>query len=132
MTSGRSSQPETSTAKFRYICTEVGAGQRTYMTELRTLRARMLVRQADMFTCSVEGCPWSREDSRLGALTVNRGLPPLAYSRPLQGFFPARRRSGSCVISAGPIIRYPRVAACEQYQVRGGDDASEVDDELES
>jgi hypothetical protein len=31
-----------------------------------------------MFTRSVEGCPWSREDSRLGALTVNPGLPSLA------------------------------------------------------
>jgi site-specific DNA recombinase len=44
---------------------------------------------------------------------------------------PARRRSGGWAIAAGPSIRYPRVAACEQYQVRGGDDASEVDDELE-
>ena len=84
-----------------------------------------------MFTRSVEGCPWSREDSRLAALTVNPGLPSLAYSRPLRGSLPARRRSGGCVIAAGPIIRYPRVAACEQYQVPGGDDAGEVDDELE-
>ena len=84
-----------------------------------------------MFTRSVEGCPWSREDSRLGALTVNPGLPSLAYSRPLRGSLPARRRSGGCVIAAGPIIRYPRVAAFDQYQVRGGDDAGEVDDELE-
>jgi hypothetical protein len=129
--SGRSSQPETSAAKFRYMCTDFGAGLRTYMTELRTLRARMLMRQAGMFTCSAEGCPWSCEDSRLGALTVNRGLPSLAYSRPLQRSFPARRRSGGCVIGAGPGIRYPGVAACEQYQVSGGDDAGEVDDELE-
>ena len=61
----------------------------------------------------------------------NPGLPSLAYSRPLRGSLPARRRSGGCVIAAGPIIRYPRVAACEQYQVPGGDDAGEVDDELE-
>jgi hypothetical protein len=95
----------------------------------------MLMRQTGMFTRSVEGCPWSREVSRpslrLGALTVNPGLPSLAYSRPLRGSLPARRRSGGCVITAGPIIRYPRVAACEQYQVPGGDDAGEVDDELE-
>jgi hypothetical protein len=84
-----------------------------------------------MFTRSVEGCPWSREDSRLGALTVNPGLPSLAYSRLLRGSLPPCRRSGGCVIAAGPIIRYPRVAACEQYQVPGGDDAGEVDDELE-
>jgi hypothetical protein len=32
--------------------------------ELRTLRARMLMRQTGMFTRSVEGCPWSREVSR--------------------------------------------------------------------
>jgi len=84
-----------------------------------------------MFTRSVEGCPWSGEVSRLGSLTVNPGLPSLACSRPLRGSLRARRRSGGCVISAGPVIRYPRVAACEQYQVPGGDDAGEVDEELE-
>ena len=84
-----------------------------------------------MFTRSVEGCPWSGEVSRLGALAVDPGLPSLACSRPLRGSLRARRRSGGCVIPAGPVIRYPGVAACEQYQVPGGDDAGEVDDELE-
>jgi hypothetical protein len=99
--------------------------------EMRALRARMLMRQTGMFTRSVDGCPWSGEVSRLGSLTVNPGLPSLACSRPLRGSLRARRRSGGCVISAGPVIRYPRVAACEQYQVPGGDDAGEVDEELE-
>jgi len=40
-----------------------------------------------MVTRSGEGCPWPCEDSRPGALTVNQGLPSLAYSRPLQGSF---------------------------------------------
>jgi hypothetical protein len=109
----------------------VGAAVDAWSCRIENVACTHAYALTGMFTRSVEGCPWSREDSRLAALTVNPGLPSLAYSRPLRGSLPARRHSGGCVIAAGPIIRYPRVAACEQYQVPGGDDAGEVDDELE-
>jgi hypothetical protein len=109
----------------------VGAAVDAWSCRIENVACTHAYALTGMFTRSVEGCRGSREDSRLGALTVNPGLPSLAYSRLLRGSLPVRRRSGGCVIAAGPIIRSPRVAACEQYQVPGGDDAGEVDDELE-
>src|SRR6266702_6890312 len=39
--------------------------------------------------------------------------------------------SGCCDIAVGPLVWYPGVAAREQYQVCGGDDAGEIDEQLE-
>ena len=49
--------------------------------ELRALPGRMFMR-CSVFTRSDEACAGAREDSRLGALTLNPGLVSLAYFRP--------------------------------------------------
>ena len=105
-----------------------------------------------LLTCRIECVACTHAYALTGMFTLVlravRGLPRFAarrcerqpgpavtgLSRPPRGSLPARRRSGSCVKAAGAIIRSPpsrEVAACEQYEVPGGDDAGEVDDELE-